>query len=142
MRKLFTILFHPFFILCKNIFVLVETTTNPEVIDDIIKVLPLSKISDDRKNSYFKNSTTRIDQSTTLTPAAVVSRNRQYKTSMLCAIEYCSRQGIALRFHRQDGPLFDEASNNRENVNGTHRENSIIKYKSLSSVHKYLLGCF
>ena len=46
MRKLFTILFHPFFILCKNIFVLVETTTNPEVIDDIIKVLPLSKISE------------------------------------------------------------------------------------------------
>ena len=50
MRKLFTILFHPFFILCKNIFVLVETTTNPEVIDGIIKVLPLSKISDDCKN--------------------------------------------------------------------------------------------
>ena len=55
MRKLFTILFHPFFILCKNIFVLVETTTNPEVIDDIIKVLPLSKISDDCKNSLIKN---------------------------------------------------------------------------------------
>ena len=50
MRKLFTILFHPFFILCKNIFVLVETTTSPEVIDDIIKVLPLLKISDDCKN--------------------------------------------------------------------------------------------
>ena len=84
----------------------------------------------------FKNSTTRIDQSTTLTPAAVVSRNRQYKASMLCAIEYCSRQGIALRGHRHDGPLSDEASNNRENFNGTHRENSIIKYKSLNSVHK------
>ena len=55
MRKLFTILFHPFFILCKNIFVLVETTTNPEVIDDIIKVLPSSKISDDCKNSLIKN---------------------------------------------------------------------------------------
>ena len=55
MRKLFTILFRPFFILCKNIFVLVETTTNPEVIDDIIKVLPLSKISDDCKNSLIKN---------------------------------------------------------------------------------------
>ena len=55
MRKSFTILFHPFFILCKNIFVLVETTTNPEVIDDIIKVLPLSKISDDCKNSLIKN---------------------------------------------------------------------------------------
>ena len=55
MRKLFTILFHPFFILCKNIFVLVETTTNPEVIDDIIKVLQLSKISDNCKNSLIKN---------------------------------------------------------------------------------------
>ena len=55
MRKLFTDLFHPFFILCKNIFVLVGTTTNPEVIDDIIKVLPLSKISDDCKNSLIKN---------------------------------------------------------------------------------------
>ena len=55
MRKLFTILFHPFFILFKNIFVLVEITTNPEVIDDIIKVLPLLKISDDCKNSLIKN---------------------------------------------------------------------------------------
>ena len=55
MRELFTILFHPFFILCKNIFVLVETTTNPEVINDIIKVLLLSKISDDCKNSLIKN---------------------------------------------------------------------------------------
>ena len=55
MRKLFTILFHLFFILCKNIFVLVETTTNSEVIDEIIKVLLLSKISDDCKNSLIKN---------------------------------------------------------------------------------------
>ena len=58
MRKLFTTLFHPFFILCKNIFAsfhIFETTTNPEVIDDIIKVLPLSKISDDCKNSLIKN---------------------------------------------------------------------------------------
>ena len=39
----------------KNILVLVETTTNPEVIDDIIKVLPLSKIKDDCKNSLIKN---------------------------------------------------------------------------------------
>ena len=55
MRKLFAIIFHPFLILCKNIFVLVETTTNPEVIDDIIKVLPLSKISDNYRNSLIKN---------------------------------------------------------------------------------------
>ena len=41
--------------LCKNIFVLVETTTNSEVIDEIIKVLPLSKISNDCKNSLIKN---------------------------------------------------------------------------------------
>ena len=54
MRK-FDTLFHPFLILCKNIFVWVETTTNPEVIDDIIKVLPLSKISDNCKNSLIKN---------------------------------------------------------------------------------------
>ena len=60
MRKLFTILFHPFFILFKNIFVLVEITTNPEVIDDIIKVLPLLKISDDCKNSLIKNRAPEI----------------------------------------------------------------------------------
>ena len=53
MRK-FDTLFHPFLILCKNIFVLVETTTNPEVIDNI-KVLPLSKISNGCKNSLIKN---------------------------------------------------------------------------------------
>ena len=34
---------------CKNIFILVETTANPEVIDDIIKVLALSKINEDCK---------------------------------------------------------------------------------------------
>ena len=55
MRKLFTILFHPLFILCKNIFVLVATTTKADVIDDIIKVLSLSKISDNCKNSLIKN---------------------------------------------------------------------------------------
>ena len=54
MKKFFTVLFHPFFILCKNIFVLVETTTNREVIDDIVKALPLSKINDDFKNSLIK----------------------------------------------------------------------------------------
>ena len=52
MRKLCTVLFHPIFILCKNIFVFVETTTNPEGIDDIIKVLTLG---DDCKNSLIKN---------------------------------------------------------------------------------------
>ena len=55
MKKLLTILLHPFFILCKNVFVLVETTANPEVIDDLIKVLLLSKISDDCKNALIKN---------------------------------------------------------------------------------------
>ena len=54
-KKLFTILFQPFFIFCKNIFILVETTTNPEIIDVIIKVLPLAKISDDCKNSLIKS---------------------------------------------------------------------------------------
>ena len=51
----------------------------------------------------------------TQTSAAVVSRNRQYIASILRAIEYCGRQGIALRGHRDDGPLFDEASSNRGN---------------------------
>ena len=55
MIKLFAILFHSFFVLCKDIFVLAEKTTNPEVIDDIIKVLPLSKISEDCKNLLIKN---------------------------------------------------------------------------------------
>ena len=55
MRKLFTMLFHPFFILCKKIFVLVENATNTEVIGDIIKTLPLLKISDILKNSLIKN---------------------------------------------------------------------------------------
>ena len=54
MKNLLTVFFHPFFILCKNIFGLVETTANPEEIDDIIKVLSLSKIIDDCKNSLIK----------------------------------------------------------------------------------------
>ena len=65
--------------------------------------------------SCFKNLTTRIDQSITQTSAAVVSRNRQYIASILRAIEYCGRQGIALRGHRDDESLFDEASSNRGN---------------------------
>ena len=59
--------------------------------------------------SCVKNPTARTDQSITQT-AAVVSRNRQYIASILGAIEHCSRQRIALRGHREDGPLFDEAS--------------------------------
>ena len=39
MRKLFTILYHPFFILRQNIFVLKETTTNPEIIDDYLSIV-------------------------------------------------------------------------------------------------------
>ena len=59
-RKLFTILLHPFFILYKNAFVLAKTTiTNPEVIDDIIKILSLLKISDDYKCSSIKNRATK-----------------------------------------------------------------------------------
>ena len=42
-------------------------------------------------------ATTRIDQSITLTSAAVVSQNRQYIASILLAIEYSNRQGIVLR---------------------------------------------
>ena len=63
--------------------------------------------------SCFENLTTRIDQSITETLAAVVSRNRQYIAWILRAIEYCSRQGIALRGHRDNGLLLDEASSNR-----------------------------
>ena len=54
MRKLIAILFHPYS-LYKIFFVLVQTTANPEVIDVIIKVFQLSKISDDCKNSLIKN---------------------------------------------------------------------------------------
>ena len=74
MRKLFTILFHPFFILCKNIFVLVETTTNPEVVDDIIKVLPLSEISDDCKNTLIKN---RAPEKSVKFPPKIYKDNRK-----------------------------------------------------------------
>ena len=65
--------------------------------------------------SCFKNPTTSIDQSITETSAAIVSRNRQYIASILHAIEYCGRQGITLRGHRDDGPLLHEASSNRGN---------------------------
>ena len=59
-RKLFTILLHPFFILYKNVFVSAKTTiTNPEVIDDIIKILSLLKISEDYKYSSIKNRATK-----------------------------------------------------------------------------------
>ena len=65
--------------------------------------------------SCFKNQTTPIHQSIIQISAVVVSRNRQYIASILSAIEYCDRQGIALKGHRDDGPLFDEASSNRGN---------------------------
>ena len=71
----------------------------------------------EKMNSFlpcFKNSTTSIDQSITQT-AAVASRNRQHIVSILCVIEYCGCQAIALRGHRDDGPLFDEAASNRGN---------------------------
>ena len=86
MRKLFTILFHPFFIICKNIFVLVETTTNPEIIDDIIKVLPLAKISDDYKNSLIRN---RAPEKSFKFPPKIYrdSRNKSGETRRYCLHE-------------------------------------------------------
>ena len=51
----------------------------------------------------------------TQTSTAVISQNRQDVASILREIEYCGRQGIALRDHFDDGPLFDEASSNRGN---------------------------
>ena len=71
--------------------------------------------------SFFKNPTTRIDQLITLTSAAVVSRNMQYIASILCAIKYCGRQGIALRGHRDNGALFEEASSRQGIVLRGHR---------------------
>ena len=79
-------------------------------------VVEYHKDSMEKMNSFlscFKNPTTHIDQSITQTSAAVVSQNRQYTASILRAIEYCGRQGIALIGHCEDGPLFDEASSNR-----------------------------
>ena len=76
--------------------------------------LEYHKDSMEKMNSFlscFKNPTTPIDQSITQTSAAVVSQNRQYIASILCAIEYCGCQGITLRGHHDDGPLFEASSN-------------------------------
>ena len=42
-------------------------------------------------------------------------KHHQYIASIFRAIEYCSRQEIALRVHGYNGPLFDETSSNRGN---------------------------
>ena len=53
-----------------------------------------------------------MDQSITQT-AIAVSRNKQHIALIIRAIEHYVSQGTALRGHRDDGPLFDEASSNR-----------------------------
>ena len=72
-----------------------------------------------RENEQFlsclKNPTTHINKLITQISTAVISQNRQYIASILREIEYCGQQGIALRGHFDDGPLFDEASSNRGN---------------------------
>ena len=71
----------------------------------------------EKMNSFLsgiKNPTTHIDKSIIQT-AIAASRNKQYIALILRAIEHYVSQGTALRGHRDDGPLFDEASSNRGN---------------------------
>ena len=73
------------------------------------------KDSMEKMNSFLsgiKNPTTHIDKSIIQT-AIAASRNKQYIALILRAIEHYVSQGTALRGHRDDGPLFDEASSNR-----------------------------
>ena len=65
-----------------------ETTTNPEVINDIIKVLPLSKISDNCKNSLIKNRAP--EKSFTFSPKIYKdSLKKSGETRQYCLHEFC-----------------------------------------------------
>ena len=66
--------------------------------------------------SCFQNPNRCVDHSLTNASTELVEKNRAYISSIICANEYCGRQGISLRGHRDDEHLFnDEEPNvNRE----------------------------
>ena len=84
-----------------------------KVLENILKIiqcLEYHKDSMEKLDSFvscFENPSARIDQSITNASIGVVSGNRKYLSAVIRAIEYCGRQGIALRGHRDDGFLFD-----------------------------------
>ena len=44
-----------------------------------------------------------------------IKHNRKFLSSFIRAIEYCVRQGIGLRGHRDDGSIFDDDDSNQGN---------------------------
>ena len=48
----------------------------------------------------------------TIASTELVEKNREYISSIISAIKYCGRQGIALRGHQDDGQLFNDEEPN------------------------------
>ena len=74
-------------------------------------VLHYHKDSMEKLESFIsccENPNACVDQSITKASIEVVNQNRKYLSSILRATEYCSRQGITVRGHRDDGPLFND----------------------------------
>ena len=53
----------------------------------------------------------KIDHRLSRNVSVTIDQNRSFLKSILRAIEYCGRQGIALRGHRDDGAINDDTDN-------------------------------
>ena len=59
----------------------------------------------------MKDSKTRIDHRLSWNASVTIDQNRSFLKSILRAIEYCGRQGIALRGLRDDGAINNDTDN-------------------------------
>ena len=85
-------------------------------------VLQYHKDSMEKLNGFItscENPNALIEDSIRNSSTRVIYRNRKYLSAIISAIEYCGYQGIPLRRHEDNGPLFNgKGSNvNRGNFN-------------------------
>ena len=77
------------------------------------KVLEYHKSSEDRLKAFEENIRNSLKRSIDLMlderAVKQIQENRQIMSSIIRGIEFCGRQGISLRGHRDDDSIFDNA---------------------------------
>lgn len=88
--------------------------------------------------STTEKPSTRVDHVISKSAAAPVERNRGFKKkTTIRAVEYCGRQGIALRGHRDDGSIFQQDGTNL----GNFRELLRLVAEKDTALHDHLTSC-
>ena len=65
--------------------------------------------------STAENPSQRVDVQIDRSAREKIQKNREILASIICCVEFCRRQGLALRGHRDDGLPVDESKQNLRN---------------------------